>query len=95
MEILNIAASIYVITGLISLRIAYKFYLSKNGHLRIALIELFAGIGLAVILRGVWAFLELTQRVALNPYISALSIILVFLTMIRFYLALKHIHRKK
>lgn len=95
MEILNIAASIYVITGLISLRIAYKFYLSQDGRLREALVELFTGIGVAVVLRGIWGFLELTKRVELNPIVSIISILLVLVTMLRFYIALKNIHKKK
>lgn len=95
MGILNIAASIYIITGLISLRIAYKFYLSEDGKLRVALIELFTGIGIAVILRGIWAFLELTKRVELNPIVSIISILFVLITMLRFYVALRNTHKKK
>ena len=92
---LILAMIIYIISACISVFIAYDFYRTKDGELRRALIFMFMGIGIAVLVRGVWGLLEIHDRLLLNPSISLLSISLVFFSLLRFAYVIRKMRRNK
>ncbi len=78
--ILEIAMVIYIFTGFVFFNTAYFFLMSKNHineGLKWAMVIMFTGLGLGVLIRGFWGLMELQLRVATNPIVSVISIMLV------------------
>ena len=87
--VLHTAMLLYMLTAAISLYCAWEFYRTKDGKLRLALINLFLFLGIALMIRGGWGLCALEMRVKLNPWISLFAISLVFISFIRFLFIIK------
>ena len=85
----------YIIAACISMFIAYDFYRTKDGALRRALIFMFAGIGIGLLIRGIWGLLELAERVYLNPSVSLFAIFLVLFSLLRFTYVIRKMRKNK
>jgi hypothetical protein len=92
---LHLAMILYIVTACISFFIAYDFYRTKDGELRRALIAMFAGVGIALMTRGIWGLLELAERVYLNPFISLFAIGIVFFSYVRFAYVIRSMRKNR
>jgi len=93
--LLDIGALIYIITGLLFVYAAYFFFVRKDGMLRRALIGLFSMIGIGVLSRGIWLFLELSHRVETNAIVSLISIGAVFVGIVGFIMTIIYMDKKQ
>ena len=83
--ILHVAAALYLITALYSLKTAKFWQKTINGTMRLRLISLFRYLTIGFALRGLWGFFPMETGVLLNPYISIIVILIAGYGIIKFY----------